>query len=404
MQQLYIYKNDKPGWPNLNIKVSFALKELEDKIIKIENVSKQTEVESSEEKPTTDPPIEDSAPKVTEEKSIINTSEDSKKDAENEKQKVVETPKKEEVSSTKNEHISKEDSDKYYALGNEAEKNNDEVEALNMYEKPKKILSKNEMSPPDEEHIATNDSTRKKQKRNRIFIIVAIVFAVIIATVLLNKEKTYSTKDKHINKEDADKYYALGEEAEKNNDEVEALKWFRKAADAGNANAMFNVGAYYSNGLGGLEKDEVEALKWVRKAAEAGNASAMCNIGWFYQKGLGGLKKDEVEALKWYRKAADAGDEYAIEKLKELGQQKCQTYVTIKNLKCFLCKLMKNTLHNRRNFLLFSESILYKEASLIAFRAILPLFSYNIPFFTKKTHHYPTNSLSIRLMERCPLD
>ena len=81
---------------------------------------------------------------------------------------------------------------------------------------------------------------------------------------------------------------------------------------------MTNVGYYYEIGAGGLEKDEVEALKWYRKAADAGNATAMRNVAVYYANELGGLQKDEAEALKWYRKAADAGDEDAIKKLKEL--------------------------------------------------------------------------------------
>ena len=50
---------------------------------------------------------------------------------------------------------------------------------------------------------------------------------------------------------------------------MEALKWYRKAAEQGYAAAQFNVGALYYNGEC-VEEDEEEALKWFRKAAAQG--------------------------------------------------------------------------------------------------------------------------------------
>ena len=41
-------KNEKPGWPNLNTRVSFALSELEDKVLNIEEIVWQEEVATSE--------------------------------------------------------------------------------------------------------------------------------------------------------------------------------------------------------------------------------------------------------------------------------------------------------------------------------------------------------------------
>jgi len=88
-------------------------------------------------------------------------------------------------------------------------------------------------------------------------------------------------------------------------DHVEAAKWFRKSAEAGDADAQFNLGIMYRNGEG-VEKDHVEAVKWYRKAAEAGFANAQFNLGLMYREGEG-VEQDHVEAVKWYRKAAEAG-------------------------------------------------------------------------------------------------
>ena len=86
----------------------------------------------------------------------------------------------------------------------------------------------------------------------------------------------------------------------------EAVKWYRIAADQGNANAQYNLGLMYYNGYG-LTKDYVEAVKWYRKAADQGNAKAQHNLGYMYYNGIG-VKKDYVEAAKWYRKAAEQGN------------------------------------------------------------------------------------------------
>ena len=93
-------------------------------------------------------------------------------------------------------------------------------------------------------------------------------------------------------------------------DEATALKWYRKAADKGHAEAMNMVGLYYGEGRGGLEQDKTVALDWYRKAADKGHVAALYNIAVYYQNGLGGLKAAKATALEWYRKAADKG--YAV--------------------------------------------------------------------------------------------
>ena len=86
-------------------------------------------------------------------------------------------------------------------------------------------------------------------------------------------------------------------------DEVEAVKWFRKAAAQNHAEAQFNLGVCYEKGHG-VAKDEAEAVKWYRKAAEQNHAEAQNNLGVCYTNGRG-VAKDEAEAVKWYRKAAE---------------------------------------------------------------------------------------------------
>ena len=45
-----------------------------------------------------------------------------------------------------------------------------------------------------------------------------------------------------------------------------------------------------------------KAVKWYRKAAEQGNALAQSNLGWMYHHGKG-VPEDHKESVKWYRKA-----------------------------------------------------------------------------------------------------
>jgi len=86
-------------------------------------------------------------------------------------------------------------------------------------------------------------------------------------------------------------------------DEVEAVKWFRKAAEQNFFSAQNCLGFCYLNGIG-VEKDEQEGLKWYRKAAEQNFYASQFNLGFCYYNGIG-VAKDDAEAVKWYRKAAE---------------------------------------------------------------------------------------------------
>ena len=61
-------------------------------------------------------------------------------------------------------------------------------------------------------------------------------------------------------------------------DYAAAFKECAPRAKAGSAEAQFYVGSMYANG-DGVPKDAVQAVSWYRKAAEQGNASAQFNLG-----------------------------------------------------------------------------------------------------------------------------
>ena len=89
-------------------------------------------------------------------------------------------------------------------------------------------------------------------------------------------------------------------------DDREAVKWYRRAAEQGNARAQHLLGTMYTTGEG-VPKDDREAVKWYRRSAEKGNAGAQFNLGVMYSNGEG-VPKDDREAVKWFRRAAEKGD------------------------------------------------------------------------------------------------
>ena len=88
-------------------------------------------------------------------------------------------------------------------------------------------------------------------------------------------------------------------------DEQEALKWYRKAADQGYAVAQFKRGICFHEGEG-VTRSYEKAAKWFQKAADQGHADAQCCIGAMLCRGQGG-PVDFVGAREWFRKAATQG-------------------------------------------------------------------------------------------------
>lgn len=130
----------------------------------------------------------------------------------------------------------------------------------------------------------------------------SLFFAVMICSALIAQS--------------AEEYYNKGKEYFNNKNYTEAVKWYRKAAEQGLADAQFSLGDCYLEGEG-VTQNMTEAVKWFRKAAEQGLADAQFALGACYQSGTG-VTQNIAEAKKWHQKAADQGNEYAIDALKKL--------------------------------------------------------------------------------------
>ena len=103
-------------------------------------------------------------------------------------------------------------------------------------------------------------------------------------------------------------------------DYKEAVEWYRKAAEQGDAKAQHNLGVNYSKGQG-VKQDHKEAVTWYRLAAEQGLAVSQNNLGGMYAVG-DGVPQDFAKALKWLQSAAEQGVENALEILEILQQHK----------------------------------------------------------------------------------
>ena len=91
--------------------------------------------------------------------------------------------------------------------------------------------------------------------------------------------------------------------------DVEAVKWFRKAAEQNNVQAQLTLGNMYSSGRG-VPRNDAEAVKWLRKAAKQNNVQAQLTLGIMYSTECG-VPRNDAEAVKWFRKAAEQNDAQA---------------------------------------------------------------------------------------------
>ncbi len=83
-----------------------------------------------------------------------------------------------------------------------------------------------------------------------------------------------------------------------------AAEWYTKAARGGFGRA--NLARLYRDGHG-VKQDDAEAIRLFRIAAENGEASAQSDLGVQYARGRG-VGRDDVQAYKWFTVAMKSGD------------------------------------------------------------------------------------------------
>ena len=133
--------------------------------------------------------------------------------------------------------------------------------------------------------------------------------------------------------------------------DVELFYKTKALAEKGNQYAQNHVGICYALGKG-TSIDCYEALKWFKKANQAGSYNAQCNLGWCYYYGRGvkknyskavscfkrssnlpeaqynlgicfyngnGVSKNNEKAINWWHKSLEQGCDEARDALKKIG-------------------------------------------------------------------------------------
>ncbi len=93
-------------------------------------------------------------------------------------------------------------------------------------------------------------------------------------------------------------------------DEAKGFGLYAKAAEAGLADAVSNMGGFYERG-DHVAPNNAEAVKWYRRAAEQGDSNAAFRLGLMYEKGRG-VGQNDSEAAKMFRQAEDSNSEAAL--------------------------------------------------------------------------------------------
>ena len=94
----------------------------------------------------------------------------------------------------------------------------------------------------------------------------------------------------------------------------EALEWYWKAANAGDAEAEFYLAGMYAEG-DGTAKDPGQALRLFTASADKGYAPAIRVMAAAYEQGELGLRVDYEAAREWLNKGAAADDYWSIKRL-----------------------------------------------------------------------------------------
>jgi tetratricopeptide (TPR) repeat protein len=107
--------------------------------------------------------------------------------------------------------------------------------------------------------------------------------------------------------------FEAGRVATARKDYAEARRLYDRAAAAGYAMALNNIGGMYEGGQG-VPVNYAEAARWYGKAVDAGEPIAMIDLGWLYETAHG-VPKNCTEAVRLYQTAVKAGIPLAMNNL-----------------------------------------------------------------------------------------
>jgi len=123
-----------------------------------------------------------------------------------------------------------------------------------------------------------------------------------------------------------------------------AAYWYKQAARQGMANAQYNLGHFYLQGIG-VKQNTDETIKWWQQSAHQDYAPAQHNMGTAYFEGIG-VEKNYILAEQWFMRCAKLKQNKLSLKQKHL-HKRLPLSKTIKKLRCTsmpvqLAKLLLN--------------------------------------------------------------
>ena len=153
---------------------------------------------------------------------------------------------------------------------------------------------------------------------------IIVIATAFLCSVAYSEELTFNQALRKANAGDSDaqwqlaRMYKNGKNGATHSYE-EAVKWYKKAADAGHPKALCGLAGLYEKGHG-VDKSPTEAMNLYLQAASGGYARAYTYVGYMYEDGIGVAKAPE-KAFSYYLKAASRGD---LEGQNNLGR--CYTF------------------------------------------------------------------------------
>ena len=212
--------------------------------------------------------------------------------------------------------------------------------AVDVVELPTAVEDTTEMAMPEETNVPEKPSSVREEEETAEEVVESNNSSNSISEI--QEEDPFTKLKKAAEAGNADAQVELGriydykfKEYNIEQNETEALKWYKKAAEQGNPAGMENLAISYEYG-GKVPKDYSEALKWRLKAAEKGYVSAQYNLGEIYYNPIvdtfvnysGIIKQDYTKAFEWFKKAAttDAQAQYRLGYMYEYGLGVDQDY------------------------------------------------------------------------------
>lgn len=101
----------------------------------------------------------------------------------------------------------------------------------------------------------------------------------------------------------------LGDILDKAEEDEDAVKWYRKAAEQGDSGGEFGLGVMYAKGEG-VKQDVPEAFRYIFKAAEKAYPPAMQAVSAAFRTGGMGQGVDAAKADEWQAKLYEAAPNY----------------------------------------------------------------------------------------------